>query len=68
MLVWKIFFKDQFCSKQRQGLKGLEVHLYPNFLWVPFPPPPPTGVKANKENTKAKDNKLRAFKKIKEQV
>lgn len=43
----------------------MKVHLYPNFLWAP---PPPTGVKANKENAKARDKKLRTIKKIKEQV
>ena len=28
---------EQFCPKQQQGLIALEVHLYPNFLWVPLP-------------------------------
>lgn len=40
----------------------MKVHLYPNFLWVP--PPRPTGVKANKENAKARDKKLRTLKKL----
>ena len=42
----------------------MKVHLYPNFLWATPPPPiPPTGVKTNKENAKARDKKLRTLKK-----
>ena len=34
---------SKFCLKQGRGLKGLKVsaaHLFPNFDWVPTPPPP----------------------------
>ena len=31
---------SNFCLKQGRGLKASAAHLYPDFSWVPLPPPP----------------------------